>query len=63
MDSERFFFLLLSTFLQEVQELAKAKAMQLPDCENSSSFVPFKQGNHFSEMLLAVLVFFLFLLE
>ena len=50
-----------ATFLQEVQELAKA--MQLPGCENFSSFVPFKQGNHFSEMLRAVLNLLIFLFE
>ena len=46
------FFYSIDTFLQEVKELAHAKAMLLPSCENFSSIVPFKQGNHFSEMLL-----------
>ena len=56
------FFHFYDTFPQEVQELAHAKAMLLPGCENFSFFIPFKEWNHFSEMLLAVLNFFLFLL-
>ena len=46
-DSDELFSCSFVTFIQEVRELAHAKAVQLLGCENFSSFVPLSKGTIF----------------